>query len=90
MRILVLSYEFPPMGGGGGRIAADFCRYLTKFGHEVQVHTSGHPSLPSHEVRKGYTIHRSFACRRNLHTCTVPERGHLALPLHDAQHFRGL
>ena len=73
MRILVLNYEFPPVGGGGGRIAADFCRYLAAFGHEVQVHTSGHASLPAREIRDGYTIIRSFALRQRLHTCTVPE-----------------
>jgi glycosyltransferase involved in cell wall biosynthesis len=73
MRILVLNYEFPPLGGGGGQIAADFCRYLSSFGHEIQVHTSWHPSLPVREVRDGYTIRRSFAFRRHLHTCTVPE-----------------
>ena len=73
MRILVLNYEFPPLGGGGGQIAADFCRYLALFGHEVQVHTSGHDSLPAREIRDNYTIIRSFALRRRLHTCSVPE-----------------
>jgi glycosyltransferase involved in cell wall biosynthesis len=73
MRLLVLTYEFPPVGGGGGRIAADFCRYLAAFGHEVQVHTSGHASLHAREIRDGYTICRSFALRQRLHTCTVPE-----------------
>ena len=73
MRILVINYEFPPVGGGGGQIAADFCRHLASFGHEVQVHTSGHHSLPAREIRDGYTISRSFALRRRLHTCTVPE-----------------
>jgi glycosyltransferase involved in cell wall biosynthesis len=82
MRILILNYEFPPLGGGGGQIAADFCRYLASFGHEVQVHTSAHPSLPTHEVRDGYTIIRSFALRQRLHTCTVPEMAaYLALTL---------
>jgi glycosyltransferase involved in cell wall biosynthesis len=73
MRIMVLNYEFPPMGGGGGRIAADFCRSLASFGHDVQVHSSRHPSLPAREVRDGYTIIRSFALRQRLHTCSVPE-----------------
>jgi glycosyltransferase involved in cell wall biosynthesis len=73
MRLLVLNYEFPPIGGGGGQIAAEFCRSLASFGHEVQVHTSRHPSLPSREVRDGYIIFRSFALRRHLHTCSVPE-----------------
>lgn len=82
MRILVLNYEFPPVGGGGGRIAADFCRTLASFGHEVQVHTSRHPSLPAREVRDGYTIVRSFAFRQRLHTCSVPEMAaYLALTL---------
>ena len=73
MRILLLNYEFPPLGGGGGQIAANFCRYLAAFGHEVQVHTSRHSSLPTREIRDGYTIVRSFALRQRLHTCTVPE-----------------
>jgi glycosyltransferase involved in cell wall biosynthesis len=82
MRILVLNYEFPPIGGGGGQISADFCRYLASFGDEVQVHTSRHPTLPYREVRDGYTIVRSFAFRRRLHTCTVPEMAaYLALTL---------
>ena len=73
MRIMVLNYEFPPMGGGGGRFAADICRYLARFGHEVEVHTSWHPSLPAREVRDGYTLLRSFSLRQRLHTCSVPE-----------------
>jgi glycosyltransferase involved in cell wall biosynthesis len=82
LRILLLNYEFPPLGGGGGQIAANFCRYLAAFGHEVQVHTSGHASLPAREIRDGYTIVRSFALRQRLHTCTVPEMAaYLALTL---------
>jgi glycosyltransferase involved in cell wall biosynthesis len=82
MRILVLNYEFPPLGGGGGQIAADFCRYLASFGEEVQVHTSRHPVLPDKELRDGYTVIRSFALRQRLHTCTVPEMAaYLALTL---------
>lgn len=73
MRLLVLNYEFPPVGGGGGRIAADFCRLLASFGHEVQVHTSWFPSLPVRELKDGYTIVRSYAGRQRLHTCSVPE-----------------
>ncbi len=73
LRIMVLNYEFPPVGGGGGRIAADFCRHLVKLGHRVLVQTSWHPSLPRREERDGYEIVRHLAGRRRLHTCSVPE-----------------
>ncbi len=73
MRILVLNYEFPPIGGGGGRFAADLCRHLARFGHEVRVQTSWFRGLPGREVREGYEIHRTWAGRRQAHTCTVPE-----------------
>lgn len=70
---MVLNYEFPPVGGGGGRIAADFCRELARRGYTVLVQTSGHGSLPRRESRDGYEIVRHAAGRRRLHTCSVPE-----------------
>lgn len=73
MRILVLNYEFPPIGGGGGRFAEDLCRHLARFGHEVRVQTSGFTGLPAREVREGYEIYRTWAARRQAHTCSVPE-----------------
>ncbi|MFZ2088486.1 MAG: glycosyltransferase family 4 protein [Desulfobaccales bacterium] len=73
MRILVLNYEFPPIGGGGGRFAEDLCRHLTRFGHEVRVQTGGFQGLPAREVREGYEIHRTWSGRRQAHTCSVPE-----------------
>lgn len=73
MRILVLNYEFPPLGGGGGRFTADLCRHLARFGHDLRVQTSRFRGLPGHEVREGYEIYRTWAGRRQAHTCTVPE-----------------
>ena len=73
MRILVLNYEFPPIGGGGGRFTADLCRHLARFGHELRVQTSHFRGLPCQEVQEGYEIYRTWAGRRQAHTCTVPE-----------------
>ncbi len=73
MRILVLNYEFPPIGGGGGRFAADLCRHWARFGHEVRVQTSGFRGLPGREPREGYSIQRTWAGRLRAHACTVPE-----------------
>ena len=41
MKILLLNYEFPPIGGGAG--IATFClaEALAGFGHDVDVLTSG-------------------------------------------------
>jgi len=73
MRILVLNYEFPPIGGGGGRFSADLCRHLARFGHDLRVQTSWFRGLPAHEVHEGYEIFRTWAGRSQAHTCTVPE-----------------
>ena len=73
MRILVLNYEFPPVGGGGGRAAEDICRGLARMGHDVRVQTSLVRGLPRVESRDGYVIHRSWAMRRRADRCSVPE-----------------
>ena len=73
MRILVLNYEFPPIGGGGGRFTADLCRHLARFGHDLRVLTSRYHGLPAVEVHEGYEIYRTWSGRSQAHTCTVPE-----------------
>jgi glycosyltransferase involved in cell wall biosynthesis len=73
MRILVLNYEFPPIGGGGGRFSADLCRHLARFGHDVRVQTSRFQDLAAREVSEGYEIFRTWSGRSQAHTCTVPE-----------------
>ena len=40
MKILVLSHEFPPVGGGGGHVARDLCDGLSAQGHEIKVITA--------------------------------------------------
>lgn len=39
MRILVLTHEFPPVGGGGGHVAKDLCQGLAELGHEIKILT---------------------------------------------------
>lgn len=66
MRILVLNFEFPPVGGGGGWASAELSRALVRRGHEVQVLTSSAPGLPRTEERDGYRIRRVLTGRRSL------------------------
>ena len=40
MRILTLCYEYPPIGGGGGRVAQAVAEGLAARGHEVRVQTA--------------------------------------------------
>jgi glycosyltransferase involved in cell wall biosynthesis len=64
MRILVLIHEFPPIGGGGGRVAEDLCGKLAKRGHEVKVLTAHMKGLPYEEERNGSQIIRFQSLRR--------------------------
>src|SRR5512138_1365568 len=63
MRILVLVHEFPPVGGGGGRVAEDICGKLATRGHEVKVLTTHFKGLPYEEARNGFQIIRFGSLR---------------------------
>ena len=58
MRILTLSHEYPPIGGGGGKAAQDLCIGFAKAGHEVKVVTAHYGDLPLDEVQDGVIIHQ--------------------------------
>jgi glycosyltransferase involved in cell wall biosynthesis len=64
MRILVLTHEFPPVGGGGGRAAYDTCQGFAKHGHEVRLLTAHLDGLPKHEIVQGFQVIRFSSLRR--------------------------
>lgn len=64
MRILVLIYEFPPIGGGGGRAAQDLYSCLAERGHEIKLVTSHFQRLDRQEEIGGVEILRVPALRR--------------------------
>jgi glycosyltransferase involved in cell wall biosynthesis len=63
MRILVVIYEFPPVGGGGGRAAQDICRGLVERGHEVCVLTAHLKGLERQEEMDGFRVIRVPSAR---------------------------
>ncbi len=73
LRILCLNYEYPPVGGGGGRVAHRINAGLVARGHAVRVQTAGLRHLPTHEIVDGVEIFRSESFRQREDTCTVPE-----------------
>lgn len=60
MRVLVLSWEYPPLVVGGlGRHVDALARELAAAGHDVVVVTRGESGSPVDEVREGVRVRRS-------------------------------
>jgi len=58
MRILMINYEFPPLGGGGGVASYQIAKALTEREHEVDVLTTRWRGLPSEDVVDGMRVYR--------------------------------
>lgn len=63
MKILVISHEYPPIGGGGGQVVADVCTHLAARGHQVYLLTALYGSLPRKDIQGNLTIERMPSCR---------------------------
>ena len=73
MRILTLSYEFPPIGGGGSGVVKGLARELVRMGHVVDVVTMAFGALPRDEVIEGITVRRVDCGRQSVSKCTARE-----------------
>lgn len=72
-RVLLVNYEFPPIGGGAGTATAGMARALAELGCDAVVLTSRFRDQPAHEQRDGYTIRRVRVVRRHADRCTPAE-----------------
>jgi glycosyltransferase involved in cell wall biosynthesis len=73
MRILMTSYEFPPIGGGGAAVVAGLSRELVASGHEVDLVTMAFQDHPRKETVDGVRVYRVPCLRKAKHNCTAPE-----------------
>lgn len=73
MRILILNYEFPPIGGGGATSTFNLTRNLVRLGHDVDVVTMGFAGTPCHQVLDGVQVYRVPCFRRRKEVCDTRE-----------------
>ena len=73
MKILVLCYEYPPIGGGGGRVAQAIAGQLAARGHAVRVQTAALGTRSIRETHAGVEVFRTASLRRREDTCAVHE-----------------
>lgn len=67
MKILMLNYEYPPLGGGAGRICKNISEHLVLQGHQVTVLTTWFEGLNKYEsVNQKPIIIRLPSSRKKL------------------------
>jgi len=73
MKILMLNYEFPPLGGG----AANACKYILKEmsrkGIEVDLITSSSNKFETEKIGETVNIYKLAICKKNIHYWTQRE-----------------
>ena len=69
MNILVLNYEYPPLGGGAAPVCRDLAAGMAEKGHKVTVVTMGYPGLPACERQGNVRIVRLRCLRKRAHAC---------------------
>jgi glycosyltransferase involved in cell wall biosynthesis len=74
VRILMTSYEFPPIGGGGAGVVQGLSARLVCMGHEVDLVTMRFRGLPAREWVDGVHVHRVPCVRLRRSSCTMPEQ----------------
>jgi len=64
LRILVLTHEYPPVGGGGGRVAQDLSQGFVQAGHQVHVITAQCGDLIAEDKDRGVNVRRIKSLRK--------------------------
>lgn len=80
LRILTLCYEFPPLGGGGSKVAHGLAASLAGQGHEVDLVTTRYADHAPRETVDGIRVERVPAWRRRADRSNALELATYVLP----------
>lgn len=69
MKILMLNYEYPPLGGGGATVTKELCQKLDELGDKVEIVTMGFKKLPRIEEIGNTRVHRVKCWRSKQRVC---------------------
>jgi len=69
VRILILNYEYPPLGGGASPASHEVTKRYARDGHDVLVVTMHLKGLPEEETMDGVNIVRLKSWRSKAHMC---------------------
>src|SRR2546423_2328638 len=73
MRLLLVNYEYPPVGAGAATATQAIARNLVALGHHVTVLTGSFRNLPHLSDENGVTVLRVRCLRRRADRCSVFE-----------------
>jgi glycosyltransferase involved in cell wall biosynthesis len=76
MNLLLLNYEFPPLGAGAGNATKALATEFARTGHRVTVVTCWYPGLQNIEKIDGYIVIRVHSRRKRLDRSNVLEMFH--------------
>lgn len=73
MNVLIINYEFPPVGGGAANASFFIAKELQKLGHKVVILTSKYKDLKGYSHQDDLHIYRINALRKSLHKSNIFE-----------------
>ena len=73
MKILLVNFEYPPLGGGAANATLFLAKALVALGHEPTVLTSMLPGLPPRSMDDGIRIRRLRVARRSADRTNIRE-----------------
>lgn len=74
MKILLINYEYPPIGGGASNATYNIAKSLVKHGHNVAIITASFNRLKGHCYHEGIDVYRIPAIRKYSNQSNLIEK----------------
>jgi len=69
MKLLLLNYEYPPLGGGAGRAMQSIAKQIAAMGHDVDILTSNITFGYNDTIDYGIRVFAVPSVRKGIHDC---------------------